>query len=945
MSIVLPVHGASPVFTRCLEAVQRLDPQPAELLVVVDGGDRRLAAMAAAAGAHVVVQLPQAGPAVARNTGAVRASGDVVLFLDSDVVVPTDLVARVATIFCNQPDVAAVIGSYDDRPPAANLTSRYKNLLQHYVHQHARAEGTTFWGACGAIRRDVFLRLGGFDEDYVAPSIEDIELGYRLRSAGDRIRMVKDLQVTHLKRWSVRSLLKTDVLHRALPWSALILRTKRLDNDLNIDWWERVKAALVSLAALALVAAFWWPRTILLVAGALLAMFALDARFLAFLRGRGGAGLSLWGAGWHTLYHLYSAIGFAAAAIRHLMFGAQPVWHPWPGSPRRWPARLRADLDETTPDATDAVLSPKGAGTHERVIVAAGPSTTTIAIAPGESEPATERHRVAFATRKVAPQQLLTRSRRIRRWVPIALLLVVGALLVPNYRNTVQVDGLAYVRIAQYYSDGDFAHAINGFWGPLYSWLLAPLLRIGIEPLLATKLLQLGIGAATLVALRRLCVACGIPPATADGMTLVAVPLVLYLVFQPVSADLLVALFLLLFCGDFVPTDQRPDRARAIRAGIWAGLAFLTKAYALPAVVLTILAVCARDWLRARRSAGDGTASRGRFPRGDAVIMLATMGIVAAPWVATMTIHFGEFTVSQSATYNVEVLAPGSAGQPMTAGLVEPPHREALFAWEDPSTMPLDTDGWGASLASVRRVVDNVAGNLRDAVRLVAANYVAVTAFAAVGAVTLVRRSPRTRRATPWSRLIPLVAIYVAGYLLTVVEPEYLWFAVLAIVPLAAVAVDLPILRPTLAYDDPDRSTWRLAGFVVLAALVAGQAALSLPWRTDSESVADIAARLEKASAGDALVRARVASANNWEESSVLCFHLKCTYLGETAVRSPGDSLPTDDVAAGLAERADYYFVWREAPYSTRVPPSGALGPLVAEVEGVAVYSTKRASQ
>jgi GT2 family glycosyltransferase len=358
VSIVIPVHQHSAAFTRCLEAIQRLDPQPAEVLVVVDGGDRSLAPMAAAAGARPVLQHPQAGPATARNTGAAQATGDILLFLDSDVVVPTDIIATVTKALSEHPDVAAVIGSYEDRSPARNLASRYKNLLQHYVHQHARDEGCTFWGACGAIRRDVFLRLGGFDEDYLHPSIEDIELGYRLRSAGERVRVQKDLQVTHLKRWDARSLLKNDMLHRALPWSALILRTKRLYNDLNIALWERVKAVLAMLAAIALVTAAWWPRTALLAAGALLAILALNGRFLAFLARRGGAPLAIWGAGWHTLYHLYSAVGFAAAAIRHLVFGAQPARHPWPGSPRRRPARPRDPRVARFPGEPNAPRSP-----------------------------------------------------------------------------------------------------------------------------------------------------------------------------------------------------------------------------------------------------------------------------------------------------------------------------------------------------------------------------------------------------------------------------------------------------------------------------------------------------------------------------------------------------------------------------------------------------------
>ena len=47
--------------------------------------------------------------------------------------------------------------------------------------------------------------MGGFDEGYHEPTIEDIDLGYRLKKAGYRIQLVKELQVKHLKRWEFLS--------------------------------------------------------------------------------------------------------------------------------------------------------------------------------------------------------------------------------------------------------------------------------------------------------------------------------------------------------------------------------------------------------------------------------------------------------------------------------------------------------------------------------------------------------------------------------------------------------------------------------------------------------------------------------------------------------------------------------------------------------------------
>ena len=118
---------------------------------------------------------------------------------------------RIAAAFQASPNLAALFGSYDDEPFESNFLSQYKNLFHHYVHQTAKVDASTFWSGCGAIRREVFLAIGGFEENYRRPTIEDIELGYRLKKTGHRIRLLKELQVKHLKRWEI---LRQSIAHR-----------------------------------------------------------------------------------------------------------------------------------------------------------------------------------------------------------------------------------------------------------------------------------------------------------------------------------------------------------------------------------------------------------------------------------------------------------------------------------------------------------------------------------------------------------------------------------------------------------------------------------------------------------------------------------------------------------------------------------------------------------
>ena len=318
ISVIVPVRDGGEAFARCLAGLTALDPAPLEVLVVDDGSRDASADAAKGAGARVVTVGTTRGPAAARNLGARHARGDVLFFVDADVAVRPDAIAHVARAF-EDLTVAAVIGSYDATPGATNFLSQYKNLAHRYWHQIARRDGFTFWGACGAIRASAFHAVSGFDERYTAPSIEDIELGYRLRRAGLRVRVDPTLEVTHLKRWTAASLIRTDFTARALPWSELIFREGRIDDDLNLQTRARLGVAGTSLLVLCAVLAFWIPQAAWAVVALMAGLLLLDLplwRYFARLRGVAFAAAAV---PWQWLQYACSGVAFGLAGARHLL--------------------------------------------------------------------------------------------------------------------------------------------------------------------------------------------------------------------------------------------------------------------------------------------------------------------------------------------------------------------------------------------------------------------------------------------------------------------------------------------------------------------------------------------------------------------------------------------------------------------------------------------------
>lgn len=320
VSVVIPVHNGGESFRQCLSSLAQAMPQPDEIIVVADGESDGSWCLAEKFGAKVLRLPTCGGPARARNLGARAAKGDIVFFVDADVAVATDAVAEVKRVFEQDPLLDAVIGSYDDAPGAKNFLSQYKNLLHHYTHQIANEEGFTFWGALGAIRREIFFGVGGFDEGYRLPSIEDIELGYRLKKAGHQIRLCKTLQGKHLKHWGVVSLLRADIFYRAIPWTALILRDRTLPNDLNLGFSSRLSVILTYLLIIALAGSYWWPSLLLFAAIVTSPLLAINAPVYRFFERKHGLGFALKTIPWHWLYYFYGGLAFAIGVVRHLFY-------------------------------------------------------------------------------------------------------------------------------------------------------------------------------------------------------------------------------------------------------------------------------------------------------------------------------------------------------------------------------------------------------------------------------------------------------------------------------------------------------------------------------------------------------------------------------------------------------------------------------------------------
>jgi len=335
LSVVIPAHNAGRKLGSCLEALRSSRFTDFEVLVVDDCSTDGPQELVRSHRARYLQTPRQLGPGGARNLGADHARGRIIVFVDSDVAVSRDALQIMSDDFEQDPQLAAVFGSYDQAPSESGFFSQYKNLVHHYIHQNASPRAGTFWAGCGAIRSDIF-RSFRFDADkYPRPSIEDIELGLRLQRAGHKILLDKRIQATHLKRWTFAGMLKSDIRDRAVPWANLILETGEMPADLNLGYKSRISAAIVMLLATLLVILPVFTRfgrvplqwTALGVIAGILLLIGLNQALYRFFFKQRGFVFMLAAIPIHGLYYFYSGVVWMGCSASHFLrkaFGDGP---------------------------------------------------------------------------------------------------------------------------------------------------------------------------------------------------------------------------------------------------------------------------------------------------------------------------------------------------------------------------------------------------------------------------------------------------------------------------------------------------------------------------------------------------------------------------------------------------------------------------------------------
>lgn len=216
-SIVIPTYNRPDRLDSCLRAVAELryDPERLEVLVVDDGTEQidRVRAVLDDHGGRLRVELLEQthrGPAAARNLGASRATGRFLAFTDDDCRVDPGWLRALEVHLESTP--RGIVGGRTVNALVDNVCAEASQALVSYLYGYYERRGNPFIASNNiALARDLFGRLGGFDERFPLAGGEDREFCDRAARSGCDLILVRDAVVNHHHALSFASFVRQHV--------------------------------------------------------------------------------------------------------------------------------------------------------------------------------------------------------------------------------------------------------------------------------------------------------------------------------------------------------------------------------------------------------------------------------------------------------------------------------------------------------------------------------------------------------------------------------------------------------------------------------------------------------------------------------------------------------------------------------------------------------------
>jgi len=465
---------------------------------------------------------------------------------------------------------------------------------------------------------------------------------------------------------------------------------------------------------------------------------------------------------------------------------------------------------------------------------------------------------------------------------------ILALILINFFQYNVGGDGASYISIAHYYATGDWNDAINGYWSPLYSWLITPFLLSGYDPFQAviiSRAISLTIGFLTIIGVSRLADTFELDKLVKRALLVSTIPIILLFALRYGTPDLLVTCILLFYFTIMFRTSYSENWTNGFWAGLLGALAYLAKSFVFPFFIVHFLFLNIFSYIREKKR---------RNVLKNIIIGLSVFFIISGLWVGTISQKYGEVTIGTAKDYNYKIVGPGYE-DPIYLGIIKPPNDSAISIWEDPSTIQLADWNPFSSMAYFEHQLRIMGTNILRSVAFLE-RFSPLSIIIIILSIFFIFKAKSRRTRDDLIKIITTVLIYIGGYSFIFVEPRYLWPICILLLVTGFYLVN--ILHETRVLNSKLKNIFLI--ILMVSFMVTPTIELATYVSSDS-MIPDLSSTLKN----DYHLRGNIASNDRWPDTLSISYYLESRYFGLTNNSSQAsleDELESNNI--------DYYFLW-----------------------------------
>ncbi|KAF5057530.1 hypothetical protein DSECCO2_355830 [anaerobic digester metagenome] len=496
----------------------------------------------------------------------------------------------------------------------------------------------------------------------------------------------------------------------------------------------------------------------------------------------------------------------------------------------------------------------------------------------------------------------------------LALYLFLSAILFANFKYMINPDGIAYISIAKDYLNGHIFYAINGYWSPLYSWILIPFICIwpgNLGNVMVAKILAIIIGLFVFVAVYLIVDKLNFNNYLKMVILFALIPIMLHFSLNFIMPDLLVTCILLYYLNFLMDEKYRKTIYMGLLTGLLGVLAFLAKSYVFYFFLIHFILT---NLFYIKKFPLDKSNVKKNLLMGLSVFL-----IISGVWSGVISEKYQTITIGTTGSYNYALVGPESNGPAVYQGLINPTNEFSVSSWEDPSYLQMKKWNPLASPHNLAHQFMITANNINKLIFILSVLLVPV--FAIVFALFFLFKSRETSIKNNIILILGTMVLYTAGYVMILIEERYLWFVLI-------LSFILGFYCLKLLYEE---KYIKMKFFRIIAMLLAVSLAfypiLSLhEYSGASKIFYEISLDLKSNGINGNLV-----SNDQWEIMNYFSYYLDSKYYGMTKNQSDSELKETL-----ISHQIDYYFLWGGSS------SKDFLGEIVYQTEYLTVYKIRK---